>query len=92
MAGYKRTLTIKEVLEKIDEDKSYFDKLYEALNHYTFISQGKSSDIRINFGSKTFVVGGTNFNEKASKVLRHTRAELRKLNNYIDCFFENCSE
>ena len=90
MAGYKRTLTIKEVLEKIDEDKSYFDKLYEALNHYAFVSQGAPHDIRINFGNKNFVVGGTIFNEKASKVLRHTRAELRKLNNYIDSFFENC--
>ena len=92
MAGYKRALSIKEVLERIDDDKTYFDKLYSALYHYAYESQGKSSDIRINTGKRSYIVSNVVFSEKASKVLRKTRSELRKLCCYIDNFFDSCDE
>jgi len=92
MAGPKRSITLKKLLQKIDEDKSYFDRLYETLSYYAYVSQGKSSDIRINYGKKNFIVGGSHFSEGAAKLLRKTRAELRKLNFAIDSFFENVSD
>jgi hypothetical protein len=90
MVGPKKAIPIQDILKKLDDDKGYFDKLYEELNHFAYSSQGRSSDIRLNLGKKNYIIGGTVYDEKAATLLRKIRTEIRKLNNYIECFFDNC--